>query len=128
MATMYGALCLAPIGVKNAARFKAFINNETDYGNQELEWWVREDGRIQFGSVMEYPNPFPTFYNPATEQIDEWDLEEFARKIRGFMKLGEEFRLVAAGNEKLWYAGAEQLRITATEIELSSIRAGSRCD
>jgi hypothetical protein len=124
MADMYGAVRSNVFKVKNVEAFKTWFNENAYFGS-EIEFWGDVDGGITFGGYEQYPSAYPRKpYDDDFEQ-EEWDLEAFATEVRKHLLPKEEFRVLAAGNEKLRYVAATHLAIDDTTAVYTDLYEGN---
>lgn len=125
MADMHGAVRSSYFKVKDVDAFKRWFAEHVQFGDN-IDVWDNDDG-VAFGSYEMYPSAWPN--HPADEDEDieaqPWDLDAFAAELRQHLLPGETFNVVAAGNEKLRYVGAQQLIITHDDVKWSSFYAGN---
>jgi hypothetical protein len=137
MADMYGAVRSNEFRVKDPAAFVAWFKERVLFGDA-IEVWDDGGGVVSFGGYEQYPSAYPRtpgvgrlveidgqrFYE-EDEQPGDWDLEEFAAEIRKHLEPGEEFRVLAAGNEKLRYVSATHLIVTHDTAEFHDYYEGN---
>lgn len=102
--------------------------DEEDVDGEEVGRADNKPGEITFGSTCDGPCAFPMkpiFDEDGDfEDTEEWDLEEFATEIRKHLQPGEEFRVIAAGAEKLRYVCADHLVVTDEKVTFTSLCEG----
>jgi hypothetical protein len=135
MADMYGAMRSNWFKVKDPEAFRAWMRANVNF-NGGYEIWIEDEG-VAIGSETQYPNAWPNTlpacdlpeehpdYDPYDGDTDAWDLEEFAAEIRKHLEPGEEFRVLAAGNEKLRYVSATHLIVTHDTAEFHNYYEGN---
>ena len=109
MADMYGALCSNTFTVKDIEKFKTWFAGY--YFGSEVELFIREgEHHVSFGSYEQYPCAHPKLYDDDGD-LNDADLETFARELCHHLEDGEVFTVLAGGNEKLRYVSFDQLII-----------------
>lgn len=133
MADMYGAVRSNEFEVIDRSAFVEWFNNHVHFGHS-IELWVvcdDDDGvTVAFGGYEQYPSAWPCQVLDADDpEVDDpneaWDLDEFAAELRKHLAPGEEFRVLAAGHEKLRYVAVTHLVITHTEVKYESLYEGN---
>ena len=132
MSDMYGAVRSNWFKVKDPAEFRDWFEANVWFG-YEVELWIGRDPAnphlVAFGGYEQYPSAYPRrLFDVDDDDADEpdtWGLDEFAAEIRKRLQDGEEFRVLAAGNEKLRYVSATHLIITATKATFSEYYEGN---
>ena len=122
MSDMYGAVCSNWFKPKDLAAMRTFLEEEVRFGD-EIEIWDNKNGTMAFGGYEQYPNAYPYRVDPDFLD-DDWDLDEFATRIRDLLAEGEEFRVFAAGHEKLRYVAATHLIVTPDIVDFRSYGEG----
>ncbi len=123
MADMYGALrsnWFTPVDVDACKRF---LNEEVSFGDTEI--FDHGDGRLAIGGELQYPNASPMTPMDDDGNYVEYDLEAFATAMRKHLAPGEQFRVFAAGNEKLRYVAATHLVVTHESVVFNSYCEGN---
>lgn len=112
MADMYGAVRSSYFKVKDPEAFKAWFSENCYFGSDVSLWDDTEEG-FAFGGYEMYPSAYPRF--PANDEecndINDWDLEAFAKAFAEQLVPGQNLVVVAAGNEKLRYVSAQRLTV-----------------
>jgi hypothetical protein len=141
MADMYGAVRSNWFKVKDIEAFKTWFKSSVRFGD-DIEVWTEQqregaDVVVGFGGVEQYPNAYPMTIPRCNLPLDhpdydaddcdsyEWDLEAFAAEVREHLQDGEEFRVLAAGNEKLRYVQATHLVITHDSAKFDVLYEGN---
>lgn len=129
MSDMYGAVRSNEFKVLDAEAFKKWFSANVSFGS-EIEVWEHSTNVMCFGGYEQYPSAYPMTVEAEDEDEDdfesaEWDLEAFAAEVRKHLQPGEEFRVLAAGNEKLRYVAAGHLIITHTTAVFSNYYEGN---
>lgn len=125
MADMYGAVRSNQFRVRNTEAFKQWFEENVLFGN-DIQVWEHDEGTMLFGGYEQYPNAWPN--KPAVDDdsyAEHWDLEEFATAVREHLLPGEEFRVLAAGHEKLRYVGATHLTVTHERVTFIDLYEGN---
>ena len=124
MADMYGAIRSNVFKVKDVEAFTQWFEANVRFG-YEIEVWGDAEG-VAFGAHEQYPNAYPmTVPSEDDDENGEWDLEAFAVEVRKHLLPGEEFRVLAAGNEKLRYVAATHLIITHNKVDFVNLCEGN---
>lgn len=121
MADMYGAVRSNWFVVKDAAAFRDWFT-ESAYFGDEIELW-QEGERFAFGGYEQYPSAWPRYQEDG--DTHDYDLEYFAELIRAHLAEGEEFRVMAAGAEKLRYVAANRLVVTHSDVSFTDMYEGN---
>ena len=119
MADMYGAVRSNVFQVKDVEVFKKWFTEEVRFGHQIL-LWCDEKG-VSFGGYEQYPSAMPRMPGEG----EPWELESFAAAVREHLQDGEEFRVLAAGHEKLRYVAAGHLVVTADSVTFTDLYEGN---
>ena len=123
MADMYGAVRSSYFKVKDPAAFRTWFTENCHFGGN-IELWVDSDS-VSFGGYEQYPNAYPMKPYDDNGNQQEWDLDEFATEVRKHLAQGAEFRVLAAGNEKLRYVAATHLVVTHDKVEFVDLYEGN---
>jgi len=131
MADMYGAVRSNDFRVKDVPAFEKWFANYRFGDNVEV--WTHLNGvggsgdysgDVSFGGEEQYPNAYPmkayTDADPCPD-IDEADLNVFARELREHLMPEEIFHVVSGGAENLRYVGCSEL-IIAEDIDTPFFR------
>lgn len=124
MADMYGAIRSNWFKVKNVDKFTKWFNKSVVFGG-DIEVFDDQVGVVAFGGYEQYPNAYPMRPVKGGEDQEEWDLEAFAKAVRKHLLPGEEFRVLAAGNEKLRYVAATHLIVTHDKVTFNDYYEGN---
>lgn len=131
MADMYGAIRSNEFKVIDRPAFVKWFNESVHFGHNIELWADADDGvTVAFGGYEQCPSAWPCKVLDANDpEVDDpneaWRLHEFAAELCKYLAPGVEFRVLAAGNEKLRYVTVTQLIITHTRCEYNSICEGS---
>lgn len=124
MADMYGAVRSNEFRVKDVVAFRAWFDGNVRFGH-EIQTWFEDGGLCAFGGYEMYPSAYPMLqYDEDVDGDPEWDLNAFAEAIRPHLAEGEEFRVFAAGHEKLRYVAASHLIISHDKVEFNCYAEG----
>lgn len=121
MADMYGAVRSNWFEVKDVEAFRAWFEESCHFG-YEVELWF-EGNRAAFGGHEQYPSAWPRYQDD--DDVHDYDLEYFAELVRPHLADGEEFRVLAAGNEKLRYVNATHLIVTHEAVTFADWTEGN---
>ena len=132
MSDMYGAVRSNTFKVKDPATFREWFTTNTQFG-ESIELWEDADGTFSFGGYEQYPNAYPRmprwYEDENGDEVErddtEWNLEEFAAAMRAYLCPGEEFRVLAAGHEKLRYVSATHLIVTHETVTFNDYYEGN---
>ena len=124
MADMYGAVRSNWFKVKDPSAFKKFFKEKCYFGG-EIELFYQDPDIFAFGGYEMYPSAYPRFPNDCDRDWEEWALTEFADEIRKHLCDGQEFRVLAAGDEKLRYVGVQHLVITKDTVVFNDYYEGN---
>lgn len=132
MADMYGAVRSNVFKVKDGKAFRIWFESNVKFGD-DIEIWVDEDNSVSFGGYEQYPSAWPHTVEQEDKETEEdvyfesepWDLDAFAVELRKHLQAGEQFRVLAAGNEKLRYVAAQHLVITTDTAQVTDLYEGN---
>lgn len=129
MADMYGAVRSNVFEVNDAEAFTEWFNECVHFGH-EIELWEVDTNHLAFGGYEQYPSAWPCQKlddeDPEVGDPNEaWDLEEFAAELRKHLAPDEEFRVLAAGHEKLRYVAMTHLVISHHRCDYTSLYEGN---
>lgn len=126
MADMYGAVRSNEFKVKDPKAFRKWFDENVIFGSG-IQTWLEGENTMSFGGYEQYPNAYPN--KPAADDEDgyseQWNLDEFAKIVREHLLPGEEFRVLAAGHEKLRYVGATHLVVTHENVTYTNLCEGN---
>lgn len=132
MSDMYGAIRSNVFKVKDVEAFKAWFTASVTFSDGVQLWTNYGDDKVAFGGMCQYPNAYPQVpAHHAEDEIDsdleqeDWDLQAFATEVRKHLADGEEFRVLAAGSERLRYVSATHLIVSASKAEFHSYDEGN---
>jgi len=109
MSDMYGSLLSNTFTVKDVAQFKTWFKSY--YFGDDIEFFINEETReVCFGGHEQYPCAFPRIRNEE-EDIEDAELDVFAKELCEHLVEGEVFSVIAGGNEKLRYVLFDRLII-----------------
>lgn len=129
MADMYGAVRSNDFKVNDAEAFVKWFNESVHFGH-EIRLWPVDTNTFVFGGYEQYPSAWPCqILDDEDPEVDDpneaWDLDEFAAELRKHLAPGEEFRVLAAGNEKLRYVAVTHLVISHEKCDYTSLYEGN---
>lgn len=127
MADMYGAVRSNWFVVKDPDAFRQFFEEKCRFGEEiELFNYDSEPNLFAFGGYEQYPSAYPMMpYDEELGDTQAWNLDEFADAIRTHLADDQEFRVFAAGNEKLRYVAATHLIVTHKKVEFNDYYEGN---
>ena len=109
--------------VRNLVEFKKwFLKNVTLEG--DVSFVDHGPDLLLLQVATESPSAMPRRRRPDHPGADEWDLEEFAHKVREHLVHGEEFRLLSCGVEHNLRCHAQHLKITPTTVAFADLYEG----
>ena len=130
MADMYGAVRSNEFKVIDRPAFVKWFNESVHFGHSVELWADYDDGvTVAFGGYEQYPSAWPCQVLDADDpEVDDpkeaWGLDEFAVELRKHLAEGEEFRVIAAGHEKLRCVAVTHLTVTHEKCEYTSLYEG----
>ena len=118
MADMYGSILSSHFRVKDTEAFWEWLKHYS-FGSCNVEFYVSdpEQKLVSFGSAdAQYPSAYPqkNVYDENSEdmELEDIDINVFAKEFCEHLQDGEIVNIVAGGNEKLRYVSFDQLVIS----------------
>lgn len=121
MADMYGAIRSNWFVVRDPKAFREWFGDNCHFGD-DVELWLEGD-KAAFGGYEQYPSAWPRYVDD--EDTHDYDLQYFAELVREHLAEGEQFRVMAAGNEKLRYVAASHLIVTHDNVTFEEMGEGN---
>lgn len=125
MADMYGAVRSNWFKVKDVDAFTEWFVAHVRFG-EEIQLWAEDDNMMAFGGYEMYPSAYPSM--PMGDDDDtqpQWDLDAFAAEVRKHLCPDQEFRVFAAGHEKLRYVAGSHLIVTHDTVTFDCYEEGN---